>query len=94
MATWKITNMNCILIQDGKQNIVKDVEFFVDDLLSGKVEIPYVDGEFLPYNELTESAVIEWVKSVLTDSGVAYYEDMVAQIKAPATTGYKGLPWA
>jgi hypothetical protein len=94
MATWKITNMNCILNQDGKQNIVKDVEFFVDDLLSGKVEIPYVDGEFLPYNELTESAVIEWVKSVLTDSGVAYYEDMVDQIKAPATTGYKGLPWA
>ena len=93
MATWRITNINCILDQDGKQDIVKDVEFFVDDLLSGKVEIPYVDGDFLPYKELTESAVIEWVKSVLTESGVAYYEDAVAQLQAPATTGYKGLPW-
>jgi len=94
MATWKITNMNCILNQDGKQDIVKDVEFSVGDLLNGKVEIPYVDGDFLPYKELTESVVIEWVKSALTESGVAYYEDTVTQLQAPATTGYKGLPWA
>jgi hypothetical protein len=94
MATWKITNMKCVLDQNGRQNVVNEIEFSVDDLLNGKVEIPYVDGTFLPYNELTESAVIEWVKSALTNSGVAYYEDMVAQLQAPATTGYKGLPWA
>jgi hypothetical protein len=93
MATWKITSINCILNQKGKQDVVKDVEFFVDDLLSGKVEIPFVDGEFLPYKELTEDMVVNWVKSALTDSGVAYYEDSVAQLQMPATTGYKGLPW-
>jgi hypothetical protein len=94
MYIWKITNMNCILNQDGKQDIVKEVEFSVDDVVNGTVATPYTGGNFLPYSELTENIVINWVKSALTDSGVAYYEDMVDQIKAPATTGYKGLPWA
>jgi hypothetical protein len=86
--------MKCILDQDGKQNIVKEVEFSVDNLVNGTVETPYEGGDFLSYSELTEDTVIGWVKSVLTDSGVAYYEDRVAQLQVPATTGYKGLPWA
>jgi len=94
MNVWKITHINCILDQDGKQNIVKEVEFSVDGLVNGTAAIPYEDGNFLSYSELTEGTVIGWVKSALTDSGVAYYEDMVAQLKAPPTTGYKGLPWA
>jgi hypothetical protein len=93
MYNWKITNMNCILNQDGKQDIVKEVEFSVDDLVNGTVEIPYTEGDFLPYSNLTQDTVIGWVKSALTDAGVASYEDTVNQLKAPATTGYKGLPW-
>ena len=94
MATWKIRNMNCILNQDGKQNIVKEVEFIIDDLVNGVVARPYADGDFLPYSELTEDVVIGWVKTALTDSVVAAYEDTAAQLQAPPTTGYKGLPWA
>jgi hypothetical protein len=93
MATWRVRNINCILNRDGKQDIVKEVEFSVDDLVNGVIAIPYVDGDFLPYNELTEDIVIGWVKSALTDPGVASYEDAAAQLQAPPTTGYKGLPW-
>jgi hypothetical protein len=93
MAIWKITSMKCILDQDGKQNIVKEVEFSVDDLVNGMVEIPYVDGTFLAYGDLTEDIVIDWVKAALTDSIVAIYEDRANRLQAPPTTGYKGLPW-
>jgi hypothetical protein len=93
MATWKVRNINCVLNQNGKQNIVKEVEFIVDDLVNGVVEIPYVDGNFLSYNDLTEDVVIGWVKAALTDSIVAAFEDRANELKAPPTTGYKPLPW-
>ena len=79
--------------KDGKQNIVKEVEFSVDDLVNGAVDIPYVDGNFLDYSTLTEDTVVGWIKAVLSDAGVAAFEDRVAQLNAPAITGYIGLPW-
>jgi len=94
MAIWKVRNINCILDQDGKQNIVKEVEFIVDGLVNGVVEIPYVDGDFLSYDNLTEDVVIGWVKAALTDSIVAAYEDRAIELQAPPTTGDKPLPWA
>ena len=94
MATWKVRNINCILNQNGKQNIVKEVEFIVDGLVNGVVEIPYVPGDFLAYDDLTEDTVIGWVKTALTDSIVAAFEDRAAELQAPPTTEYKPLPWA
>jgi len=94
MATWKVRNINCILNQDGKQNIVKQVEFVVANLVSGVVDIPYINGDFLSYDNLTEDVVIGWVKAALTDSIVAAYEDRAIELQAPPTTGYKPLPWA
>lgn len=94
MATWKVRNINCVLNKDGKENIVKEVEFIVDDLVNGVVNIPYVDGNFLAYDDLTEDAVIGWVKSALSDSVVVAFEDRANELKAPASTGYKPLPWA
>ena len=93
MYNWKITNIKCVLDQDGKQNIVKEVEFSIDDLINGGVVIPYTEGDFLAYDQLTEDVVIGWVKSVLTEALVSSYEAKVDQLKNPATTGYKPLPW-
>jgi hypothetical protein len=93
MATWTITSMNCIFDINGMKDVVKEVSFLVDDLIHGKVELPEPQGSFLPYNELTQENVVDWVKSVLTDSGVSSYEEMANQLKAPPATGYKALPW-
>jgi hypothetical protein len=93
MATWKVRNINCVLNQNGKQNIVKEVEFIIDGLVNGVVEIPYVDGDFLSYDGLTEDVVIGWVKAALTDSVVAAFEGRANELQAPPTTGYKPLPW-
>jgi hypothetical protein len=57
---------------------------------------PDQDGDFAPFSELTESTVIEWVKSALGAEAVAARETAIAnniqeQLNPPVLTG---LPWA
>lgn len=56
------------------------------------------DPNFVPYNELTQDIVVQWIQSSLGVTGVAMYEDQLAEqltsFKNPQSTPQKTpLPW-
>lgn len=54
------------------------------------------DSDFVPYEDLNEAMIVEWVKSIMGEEQVAAHEaNVLAQIEAqknPATAA--GMPWA
>ena len=57
------------------------------------------DPSFVPYNDLTQAIVIEWIQASLGQAGVAMYEGELAQQLAsynnPQATPQKTpLPWS
>ena len=56
------------------------------------------DADFIPYNQLTQEQVIEWVKNAMSESGVASMEAAVqgeldALINPPTVAVVSPLPW-
>jgi len=98
---WNITSLRTENI-DGKQDVIKWVQFAVSCLdgektaqAQGTVELTYsADAPFIAYSDLSESQVIEWAKSVLTQDEITFYET-VAQNRLENTSvdDTKALPW-
>ena len=56
---------------------------------------PFVGGDFVPYDEVTESQVIDWVKATLGEDGVTEVEECVSEAldaKGPPDEE-RGVPW-
>lgn len=52
------------------------------------------DPSFIPYENLTEEKVIEWVLELLTEDGLQDIEDqLIAKLNQPINTSMKKLPW-
>ena len=56
------------------------------------------DADFIPYNQLTQEQVIEWVKNAMSESGVASMEvavqgELDALINPPTVAVVSPLPW-
>lgn len=101
---WKVKQMDCYPEKDGEPDVVFTVHWILSHTeggYTGKVYgtvvlqlDPY--SPFTPYDQLTETQVIGWVKSALGPKVVAEYEDAVMsqiqeQKNPPVVT--PPLPW-
>lgn len=105
MATWKVTDLLVKPQVDGFTNVVYIVNWLVTDTdgvnevrKGGKTEVPLPAGDtFIPYDQLTENQVINWVKNVLGSEEVSSIEaDLQAQLAYIANPPIVSvpLPWA
>lgn len=102
--TWKVSQMDAYPLYDGQTDVVFTVHWNLTGMedsyrgyVYGTVGLTLNTGEtFTPYDELTESQVINWVKQALGEELVASYEASVAeqidiQINPPIVS--PPLPW-
>lgn len=96
-TTWSITNLNSF-VSDGKV-------YSVDYLVTGSDEqnntatcsgIVELTGDVeIPYNQLTENIIIDWIKSNLGQNQIdqisAYLENLIIEQVNP--TKASGVPW-
>ena len=66
--------------------------------VSGNINYEVTEGTLTPYEELTETQVITWVESALTEEGVAlnkkYVDNAIEEEKNPQPVPHKEeLPW-
>ena len=103
--TWTINNM--FTVQQPDPNYVVNVLWTltgVDGTTTGSVPGNTTfdssqSGSFVPYDQLTEATVIDWVQAALGADGVANYEASVqgqidSQITPPVSPQNTTLPWA
>jgi hypothetical protein len=99
MTTWKITQLDR-LTSDGYVTTAHwtasqtDGEFTASTYSTAS--FPEVEGDMIPYADLTEEEVIGWVKASLGAEGVAAVDSAlaanIADQKAPKTA--TGTPWS
>lgn len=105
MVTWTVNSMLVKPQEEGFTDVVYIVNWVVSDTdgtnearRGGKTEVPLpAGGTFVPYDQLTQTEVIGWVKAVLGDAEVASIEaDLNFQIlymQQPPVVELP-LPWA
>lgn len=105
MVTWTVNSMLVKPQEEGFTDVVYIVNWLCSDTdgtnearRGGKTEVPLpAGGTFVPYDQLTETEVIGWVKAVLGDAEVASIEaDLNFQIlymQQPPVVELP-LPWA
>lgn len=106
---WTINSMQCYPKYQEQDNVVFKVYFKVTKLaivnelpylgvIQQSVEIPFVESSsYIPFDQLTELQVINWVKNTLGEEIVTAYENNVnAQIEAATkpSTITPPVPWA
>jgi hypothetical protein len=99
MTSWKISNLDRNTADGFVQTVhwiasQIDGEFFASTYSTAS--FTKEDGiNYVPYADLTEAAVIEWVKASLGDEGVAAVDSAlatnIAEQKAPKMA--VGVPW-
>lgn len=102
--TWTINAMS--VMQTPDPNFVVQVSYTLQGEEQGYTSeiqntafFTQSEGDFVPYDQLTEELVLGWVKAELGDDQIANYEYCIAdqianQINPPATPEQKPLPWA
>jgi len=107
--TWKVGVLECYPTLSGMQDYVFTVHWDCLSSYSGTSGGPYNgrtysctavelnSGEFIPYNELTEPTVLNWVWDVIGTGQKENFEESVRQqiynqINPPVVT--PPLPWA
>ena len=106
-AIWAITNLQYYLEKDGRQNVVRRVDFKCtqSDVSTGistqfeSFTLPPIDNlaTFTEYENLTEEQVISWVKEQLTDYTVNLIEqDLLDELNRKVSLGATatGMPWS
>lgn len=100
--TWKIQNVKVLPNLSEKQNVVKSIEFMIEGVRNehthfvlGSVDITF-DPEsetFIPYEDLTETIVIEWVKAALGTERIDQYVNTIEQRFGSEQLVKAELPW-
>lgn len=106
--TWKITGLKVQNIADNKPNAIVQVywqkigtdENGFEGIFSGATPFTMdptdTSGPFIPFEELTENDVIEWIKSVVVNSYEQHVDrhiqDLIDAQRNPITDAT--LPWA
>lgn len=106
-ATWAITNLQYYLEKDGRQNVVRRVDFTCTQTDFGtgmftQLEsfiLPPIDdlSNFTEYQNLTEEQVILWIKDQLTNHIVLQIEqDLLDELNRKVSLGATatGMPWS
>ena len=104
--TWTITSLDIIKADSGSKEIVRNIGWKLtgtDSELSyiknGKAtDLALPSGSFIEYNSLTESVVIEWLKSHLGSAQVTAIETEVTEevnslLYSIDVEENKTLPW-
>jgi hypothetical protein len=99
--TWKVAAMEAAKNEYGLNDVVKTVHYTVDCTdgtesigAYGSIGVPSPDaGSFKPYEELTESEIIEWVKSQLNVAEVEEQLSNGLELKKNPPVVVKELPW-
>lgn len=102
--TWIITAMSVFPESDGYTDVVVNATSSLvgtngtQGSSVGNIQTTFnaPSGEFTPYADLTEAEVIQWVIDTLGESGVAQYENIIAEaINVPPPVPVPTpLPWA
>ena len=100
--TWKIQSVKVLPDLSNRNNIVKTIEFMLEgsrdentNFVLGSVELS-VDLEsetFIPFDELTEETVVEWVKNALGSERINQYVYTIEQRFGPEELIETPLPW-
>lgn len=104
--TWSIKSMSVMPVLEGQTDVVVSAQWNIlgEDQgytynLAGWQQFKLEQGEgFVPYNQLTEAQVIQWVKDTLGENGVANMEAAVqgslnSLINPPVEPVITALPW-
>lgn len=101
--TKKISSLDSYKEIDGHTDVVFDVYWSLIGEENGVVascpamtSVPYTAGSsFVPYDQLTEELVIEWVDIYTTPEALQQYQDIVVSSIAKNSTQVSlPLPWA
>lgn len=104
MAIWTVKSMQTAPQEDGLPDVVKRVFWLCtatdgvnESRLGGKTEVPLSTASFTPYDQLTQTQVIGWVRDVLGPQEVARIEaslqQQLADMANPPIVELP-LPWA
>lgn len=106
MTTWSIDKITTVPQVGDHLEVVKEIEWRctatsgeVSQSAYGKVNLTLDESsfeDFTLYEDLTQAQVLEWVKGILGEQGVAYQEELALQrattIANPSTKS-PALPW-
>ena len=103
MTTWAVTSMQVKVQEAGFTDVVYLVDWLASDTdganearCGGKTEVPPPTGTFTPYDQLTESQVLDWVWGVMGAEAKAALEanlaEQIAYMQNPPVTS-PPLPW-
>lgn len=104
--TWSIKSMSVMPVLEGQTDVVVSAQWNILGVdqgasynLSGWQNFTLEQGEgFVPYDQLTEAQVVQWVKDTLGENGVASMEAAVqgsldAINNPPVEPMIAPLPW-
>ena len=91
--TWHVSSVNVFPEFNGKQNVVATVKFCVAGTdgkntatVSGSQDLTLSDvSQFVEYENLTETQIIDWVKTALGESGQFTYTAEISAILTQKT---------
>jgi hypothetical protein len=99
---FKIESIQVIEAIDNKENIVKKIKFLLEGTRNDKIEfvIDTVELEFnpefetfVPFEELTEETIIDWIISASDEERILQHKELIAERLGPENIVDKPLPW-
>jgi DNA polymerase III delta subunit len=100
---WNVISINAIPILNNQSNVVAEVSYSVSNgkqSIIKKQLIPYnPSASFIPFSNLTNDQIIQWIQSILTPVGVTVIQNAVDALINPAALPSnlpigQPLPWA
>lgn len=99
-AIWSVTKVECLPEHQGQTNVVFKVDYEVRKALGKKpwvsaacVNVENMGETFVPFEQVTEQMVIQWLKDTLTSFRSDMVEDIESVLSDESAT-VDGLPWA
>lgn len=101
---WEIVSVKAFKELNDKANVVSQVQWMItasgdnkNSLVFGNQELSIATDTFIPFDQLTESTLIEWVKTAMGASQVEYLENKaiadLTQNKTDVQAVSVELPW-
>jgi hypothetical protein len=92
-VNWEIASVKCAPEIDSNKNVVQEIEWLAtakngdfEGSVNGRQAIAYSPQQFVAYEELTQTQMIEWVKSAMTMDRIAEIEEKAIQLMNPIKT--------
>ncbi len=96
-STIKINQIECLPSHEGKSNVVRRIYwvYVVQDgeksaAYGNSTDVELVDGDFTPYEDLTEEQLVQWVEASMTPEQL---DGLRQQLLDQITVEVKPLPW-